>query len=328
MYLSPFIVIPVEYLAGFLDGEGQVSLARIPRRRSNEYCVRVVIYNTDRGILHEIRRTWGGVLTSVGSRSPRWKPSYALIWTNASAFRLLTVVKRHLRVKSKQATALDEFLNHARKCRRRRDRFGRLLPLSIREVKLREAFYTRLKLLNRRGSTMVPWRGEAVARSGAPRNVPVKYLAGFIDAEGCLMIAKVRSPAHLRPRYSARVCIGNTNRAILEDTQQSYGGILANQPARTAGWKDAYQLIWTHRSVERLLRSIQPYLRIKRRHARILLRFIAHKKKTRQGRTGRGFAPLPPGVVAYRENLYGRMRKLNAKGPPLRRGERQLGLSF
>ncbi len=102
---------------------------------------------------------------------------------------------------------------------------------------------------------------------------------------------------------------------ILEDLQKTYGGILTSHPAQRAGWKDAYQLIWTGRRVEPLLLSVRPHLRIKRRHTRILLRLISHKKNTRQGRIGKSFAPLPLGVVTYREALYRRIRKLNAKGP-------------
>ena len=134
------------------------------------------------------------------------------------------------------------------------------------------------------------------------------------------MIAKAKPLDCRSPLYGARVSVGNTNRTILEDVQRSYGGILTNQPTRKAGWKDAYQLIWTGRRVERFLLAVQPHLRIKRRHAKILLQFIGHKKETRQGRMGRAFAPLPLRVVAYRENLYLRVKKLNAKGPPPGRG--------
>lgn len=182
------------------------------------------------------------------------------------------------------------------------------------------AFHSRLKYLNKRGSVSAPRRTRAFARNRDARIVSSEYLAGFLDAEGCLMIAKVSRSGPGNPRYGARVCIGNTDRAILEDVQRRYGGILADQPARKAGWKDAYQLIWTGRRVEGLLKSVGPHLRIKRNHARVLLQFIGHKEKTRQGRAGRGFAPLPGGVIAYREGLHQRMRELNAKGPPLGQG--------
>ena len=103
-------------------------MGRIPRGLSHEYCVRISIYNTDRPVLGKIRKRWGGTLTSVPSRNPRWKPSHALIWTNAAAARFLFEISPHLRVKSRQAAVLHQFVQHLQKCRRRRDRLGRLLP--------------------------------------------------------------------------------------------------------------------------------------------------------------------------------------------------------
>ncbi len=317
-------MVSIEYLAAFVDGEGYLGLARIPRRtRSPEYCVRMSIYNTNREVLHEIRRTSGGIMSTVGQRKPAWKPSHALIWTNAAASRLLREIAPYLRVKSKQAATLLEFDEHLRECRRVRDGGGRLLPLSRRELTLREAFYDRLKRLNARGATRVR-RHSGQERRPEPRTaVSAKYLAGFIDGEGSLMIQKSRDWRYPRPQYRPRISIANTDRAVLEDIQQLYGGILANQPPGQARWSFAYQLVWTEGMVERILRSVMPHLRIKREQATVLSKLIRHRQRTRQGRNGPNgqfFAPLPSDVIAFRERLYRRVRELNAKGvPPNRR---------
>jgi len=253
-------------------------------------------------------------LTSSPSRNPRWKPSYALIWTNAAAARFLHEVSPHLRVKSRQAAVLHRFHQHLQKCFRRRDRLGHLLPLSARQLEIREGFYRRIKALNRRGSTGQPERQRGLSPGRGSQTISAKYLAGFIDAEGCLMLAKVRHVGW-NPQYTPRVQVCNTNRAILEDLRRSFGGILARQPRRVPGWKDADQLVWTGRRVKPLLLAVRPFLQIKTRQARLLLQFIRHRKRTHQRRIGRGFARLPAGVIAYREALFLRMRKLNAKGP-------------
>lgn len=315
-------MLSVEYLSGFIDGEGHLSIARIARRdRPHEYCARVSITNTNRPILNQIQRFSGGIFVSVGPRSPGWKPQYALVWTNAAVERLLTKVSPFLRVKSKQAAALREFVFHVRGSCRRRDRLGRLLSLSGRELIIRDAFYRRLKLLNQRGSVS---RGhDNTARKSESRTISSEYLAGFIDAEGCLMIARSESRRHRGLQYRARVCVSNTDRVILEDLQRAFGGILVNQPAAKIGWKHAYQLVWSDRMVEQLLFSALPSLRVKRRQAVVLLQFIKHKQRTRQGRDANGFALLPRRVVATREALYRRMKELNAKGQRLLRHKRQ-----
>jgi len=317
-------VLSVEYLAGFVDGEGHLSIARIARRdRPHEYCARVSITNANRPILDRIQRFSGGIFVSVGPRSPGWKPQYALVWTNAAAARLLTKVSPFLRVESKQAAALREFVFHVRGSRRRRDRLGRLLSLSGRELIIRDTFYRRLKLLNKRGSVSVSRGHDNTARKSESRTISSEYLAGFIDAEGCLMIARSESRRHRGLQYRARVCVSNTDRVILEDLQRAFGGILVNQPAAKIGWKHAYQLVWSDRMVEQLLLSALPYLQVKRRQAVVLLQFIKYKKRTRQGRNANGFAPLPRRVVATREALCRRMKELNAKGQRLGATKRQ-----
>ena len=97
-------MIPVQCLAGFVDGEGYLGLARIRRHhRSPEYCLRLSIYNTNRMILEDIQRTTGGTMSVIGQRQAGWKVSYALIWTNAAAAKLIRKIKPFLIVKSEQS---------------------------------------------------------------------------------------------------------------------------------------------------------------------------------------------------------------------------------
>lgn len=311
-------MVSVEYLAGFIDGEGSLALARRRHRGgSPEYSLRVCVYNSHRELLSEIQQTWGGVMSAVGQRRPGWKPAYALIWTNATAARLLQGVAPCLRVKARQAAALLEFQERLWKYRRFRDSRGRLLSLSKQELEIREAFHDRLRHLNMKGTRRSSRHGGRERRPEPRMAVSAEYLAGFVDGEGSLMIRKWKYWRYPRPLYKPRISIANTDRAVLEDIQQHYGGILVNQPPRKARWSFAYQLVWTEGMVERILRSVMPHLRIKREQARVLSKLIRHRQRTRQGRrgpNGRFFAPLPSDVIAFRERLWRRVRELNARG--------------
>ncbi len=307
-------MVPVEYLAGFVDGEGYLGLARIRRRhRSPEYCLRLSIYNTNRMILKAIQQTTGGTMSAVGQRRAGWKPSYALIWTNAAAARVIQRVKPFLLVKSRQCEALLAFDQRIRAGRRFRDQAGRLLPLSQREVRSRQALYSRVKRMNRRGP-----EGQANLSNDAlslgQTSLSPKYVAGFIDAEGSIMIIRTTAPDCRTPQYHPRVAVANTQRAVLEAIQREFGGIIANQPARKAAWKRGYQLVWTNGMIESLLQRVGSHLRVKARQARILNEFIRHRQTTKQGRNGRGFAALPAKVVAFREGLRCEIRDLNKRG--------------
>lgn len=220
----------LDYLAGFIDGEGSLSLARIPRRgRSTEYCVRLSIANTNRRILAKIQNQFGGTLARNRWRNPRWKPGYALIWTNAAAVAVLRRIGPHLRVKSSNAVALLEYTEHVTEYGRPRDRKGRILPLSSDEKQVREAFHERLRILNARGPREPCDPGHAInvdSRRQERGNISLEYLAGFIDGEGSLMIAKSFVQRYGTTQYSSRLTMANSDRRILEEIKRDFGGIL------------------------------------------------------------------------------------------------------
>src|SRR3989442_719507 len=97
-------MIPVQCLAGFVDGEGYLGLARIRRHhRSPEYCLRLSIYNTNRMILEDIQRTTGGTMSVIGQRQAGWKFPNAFIWPNPAAAKLIRKINPFLIVKPKQS---------------------------------------------------------------------------------------------------------------------------------------------------------------------------------------------------------------------------------
>ncbi len=255
----------------------------------------------------------------MGHRRSRWKPGFVLVWTNAAAARLLHRARRYLRVKSQHVDALLEFTEHLQNCERRRDELGRLLTLSESETEVREAFFRRLKRLNLRGvaglsqGTETPDSDRDHRRDG---RISTRYLAGFIDGEGSLMITKSRSRKSGYVQYRARVSLANTDRRILEQISHRFGGTIHPQSRENPRWKPCYMIVWTEGLIVSLLEAISHHLRLKRKQAAVQLEFISHKtntSRTSYGR-GRGFAPHSKEVVQFRETLYQRMKGLNARG--------------
>jgi len=257
-------------------------------------------------------------MSSVGQRRARWKPGYALIWTNAKAVELLRMLGPYLRIKSNHVAALLEFQEHVRNCRRTRDSRGRLLPMSKKELSFREEFHNRLRRLNMRGPTRGSEQSSRERRLGSTLPPSPKYLAGFIDGEGSLMIARWKSSSSARVYYKSRIAIANTNREVLEEIQQVYGGILANQPPRKAAWRFAYQLIWTDGMVGPLLSVIRPFLRIKRIQLSVLEDLIRSRERALryQGPTRKSRRGVPAPVRTHQEQLYRQIKQLNRRGLP------------
>ncbi len=255
-------------------------------------------------------------MSDVGQRKAWWKRSYALIWTNASAAVLLEKIAPFLRVKSRQAAVMLEFQRRVRALARVRDARGRLSSLATRELNAREALYRQIKRMNARPARINPPRTRDPKVSSRAA-VSVQYLAGFIDGEGAVMLARWKSPKYHNPSYRPRMSITNADRRILIDIQRRYGGILASESRARFGWSHIYQLIWTAGMVEPILKNIEPHLLIKHKQASILLEFIRHRNVThqgRQGRNGRFFGRLSNDVMAHRRRLWLRLRVLNARG--------------
>jgi hypothetical protein len=296
-----------------VDGEGYLGVAGIRRpRRSPEFCLRLSIYNSDRAILEEIQAEWGGTLSCVGQRRTAWKPSFALIWTNAAAAQVIRRLRPFLVVKSGQAEALLEFDARIRSGRRIRDSGGHLLPLPRQEVRARERVYRRLKRMNKTGRED---RGGYVRlEANGKRSLSPEYVAGFIDAEGSLMIARSNEAGCRTPQYRARIAAVNTQRGVLESIRRTYGGILVHQPARRPGWSHSYQLVWSGGIVPQLLLSVGAHLRLKSKQARILSEFVRHQSTTKRIHNGKVFLPFPRRVVAFREKLRKEITELNHRG--------------
>jgi hypothetical protein len=258
-------------------------------------------------------------MSHVARNVPVWKPSYALIWTNAAAAQLVRTIAPFLLVKTRQAETLITFDERIRAGRRSRDRLGRLLPLRPGELRARQALYQRLKELNRRGI-----RGHRSSfrelRPIGRSSLSPKYVAGFIDAEGSLMITKTKLVSPGMYGYRPRISVANTKRDVLVAIQHGYGGILVNQPARNPAWSQSCQLIWTDRTVDRLLSSVKNYLVVRASQARVMSQFIRLPRPKTRTRKGRALLPSSARGVELRESLRKEIKDLNRKGlqPELR----------
>jgi hypothetical protein len=138
------------YAAGFVDGEGCISVARGFSTRSGRYRygVQIVVANRDRGVLDWMKSTWGGWVVSVSARESGARQCWN--WrcpTGLSAKPFLTGIRPWLRIKGPQcdnALAMIDLLQRGRK-------LGRVtLPQAWLEEQ--EKHYWIQRELNHRGS--------------------------------------------------------------------------------------------------------------------------------------------------------------------------------
>jgi hypothetical protein len=103
-----------------------------------------------------------------------------------------------------------------------------------------------------------------------------KYIAGFVDGEGCLDVQIVKQ-VYVRPRV--RIAQTAVAAYVLECLQQNFGGYLYPREARTETERDSvsWELIG-YNQVCPFLRNVVNHLYIKQEQAKFLLWMEGHVK--------------------------------------------------
>ena len=138
------------YAAGFVDGEGCISVNRSMSTRSGryQYGVCVVVSNRDRDVLDWMKRTWGGWVVAFPAIE-RARPAFN--WrspTGLSAKPFLSGIQPWLRIKGRQcenALAMIDLLQRGRRT------LGPY-PLPPAWLEEQEKLYWIQRELNHRGS--------------------------------------------------------------------------------------------------------------------------------------------------------------------------------
>lgn len=96
-----------------------------------------------------------------------------------------------------------------------------------------------------------------------------KYIAGFIDGEGCIDV-QISKGNYVTPRL--RVALAEPGKEVLEHLQANFGGSLLKRESTNSNWSTAYSWeITGYAKVASLLRNIVNHLVIKKEQARLIL---------------------------------------------------------
>jgi len=139
------------------------------------------------------------------------------------------------------------------------------------------------------------------------------YLAGILDGEGTLRICKMKpNPKfHVKDtRYTTYISVGMVDKEPIDLLAKHLGGSVRIERAPSDGRRPIYRWVVSgRRCVFRALCLVLPYLRVKRPQAEILLDFILNYVDRRNQSE-----EVKQRELLRREELYHKMRKLNAVG--------------
>jgi hypothetical protein len=108
------------------------------------------------------------------------------------------------------------------------------------------------------------------------KRLPWKYLAGFIDGEGCIDV-QISPSGHVRPRL--RIGLAANAEYLLDMMQNSLGGNKHRRFSKNPNWQDAVALDWSgYKQSCMVLRNVVNHLFLKKEQARFCLWLEANVK--------------------------------------------------
>lgn len=146
------------------------------------------------------------------------------------------------------------------------------------------------------------------------------WMAGIIDGEGTITLAKQIRRGRPSPSYRQMVTVANCDLRILQPFLDHWGGCIYTSVEKREGYSDSSIWHCPMSKNKELLEAVLPYLKGKKEQALVLLYFIEHKntfkryKGTNEGGTRGGSLPLSEEEIEFRQDLWEQFKVLNAKG--------------
>jgi hypothetical protein len=150
-------------------------------------------------------------------------------------------------------------------------------------------------------------------------NVELAYLAGAMDSDG--FISMTKRVINGSVTYSEFIGLAQVTDTVPKMLQERFGGYIQLRTRRgeaAKNWRPIYYWAATTKLAANAIGQLRPYLRVKAEQADVLLALRASKARPASERRAvkvgvRGRA-LNPEVQTLREDLYRRVKKLNANG--------------
>lgn len=138
------------WTAGIIDGEGCICIWRRHKKYPNMYRVSMRVGNTNPLMLEKLKELWGGYVGINEVRSPIAKSKQIYRWevNGSDCLVVLESLKTYLVVKKEQA---ENAIGLIKRMTALNGRTGPSRALTEDEVSIRNKFYEKGKMLNRKG---------------------------------------------------------------------------------------------------------------------------------------------------------------------------------
>jgi len=148
-------------------------------------------------------------------------------------------------------------------------------------------------------------------------NETAAYVAGIVDGEGYIGVAKTKQTGSMRStRYAAVLIVGNTSRRLIEELAYTFG--VGSISYRRGGERRKGCFLWAiqSRNAHDVLMRVRPYLVVKRAQADLVIEFVDGFESFKGGRPGKfGGQTVSESELVRRSRIYEELRQLNRVGP-------------
>jgi hypothetical protein len=145
----------------------------------------------------------------------------------------------------------------------------------------------------------------------------LRYIAGFMDADGCIAIARFSKPGSIHVRYQPRVTATNCDRRIPDAIQKQFGGSVHQTRVATGKHRCTYNWIAVSKTATDFIEAVYPFLVVKKEQAKLVLKLqknIEKHKHTLGGGNGmhtkHWLHPRRDAIMAERQALRDEVARL------------------
>ena len=148
-------------------------------------------------------------------------------------------------------------------------------------------------------------------------SILISYCAGIIDGEGSIGTEVARTGfGRKNPSYRVRVRVIMCDREAIDVFINIFGGSIKERYPKNITHRKTYD--WCARNIEALkvLQILLPYLKIKNKQALVgieLAKDVSQSLRFKH-KGHKGFNQTTPETLKYRNSLYLKLKKLNARG--------------
>ena len=289
------------YFAGYTDGDGCFHISQMINKKTGitKFKNVFIVSSTNLDILHFFCIHFGGSCKLSSNKNIAHKLQYHFKLGGKKSINLIEKIYPFLVEKRKEANIFIQFIKKKSKEEKN------ILYNLLREVKEKE----NLVYCNHVASL------KKISNTITPTVLDYSYLAGFIDAECCLGIA--RSKDKKRPNYLYKTYLhcNNTKFPVFQWLMERFGGQIRFID-RTKYPNHRNQLAWriSSKALSKILPNIFPCLQYKKAVCQELIKFDETTLTNGGARHTEEFRSSYAIVLQTRETIFNQVHFLNRKG--------------